>query len=153
MGPTTDACSPASQRWAILAITAAWVVPIALDSAGIRVDLEEWLHSCFPPKFNDAYAHVNRLARPPFTSVALTWMCLAVVYSGTRRTNEMIALLVGPAITTTFLVFAVDYSDPAWFSIGAVTWVGCTVSIIASAIVRWLCPTPRKNTTATTITS
>lgn len=118
-----------------------WIVIAALAIAAIHVvpaglfDLEEWLRLRFPAARPDAFEFVNRFTAPPFTIVILVWLAMTVGFGLANRYASLAVLAFGPVIAAVFVVSFTDFSDPAWYTIGAVVAIGCIVGIGVS--VSW----------------
>ena len=96
------------------------------------VDVESALAERFPSARPDAFDGVNRLAHAPFTVLTIFWVSLVVAFVIGRCYRPLVALITGPVVASGMLVPFMDFSDPAWFTIGAVIAIGCFVGLLVS---------------------
>lgn len=145
-GPSNEPISRARRR-ALVALLAAWagVMALLVVSPNPPIDLEAWLFERFPPRHEDAYDGVNRLASLPFLAVLLTWIAVEAVLLIAKTRMLVLVNLLGPAVAALFVLPATDFSDPSWFLIGAVLTIGCFVGLLVTGVLFVMCYGCRTN--------
>jgi len=125
----------ASELLAVVLLVLSWIVVAAGVFLG-QGDVESLLLRIAPPSHPDAFDGINSIVYVFFglhTVLSFVgWMAVT-----NRRKDVLLVLLVGPALTIALNGATQDWSDPAWFTIVAVSGIGWLVGIVV-ATTNWL---------------
>jgi len=115
-------------------IAGLWAAAVAIQSAFPRppFDLEAYLLRHVPPLHFDAYRHLNDLITPPLSAILVSWLSASIALLVARRYPLLLVNVLGPVVAAAMVIPSIDFTDPEWFTVGAVITIGCLVGLVVT---------------------